>query len=84
VQEVDRASDTPPYLQVAAQLRAAILAGEYPPRSRLPSIERIGQETGVARFTARKAYQVLVDEGYARIVTGWGAFAAEREQSPEG
>jgi DNA-binding GntR family transcriptional regulator len=83
VDEVDRASDVPPYLQVAAQLRAAILSGAYAPRSRLPSIERLVQETGVARFTARKAMQVLAGEGYLRIVTGWGAFVTEREQWPK-
>jgi GntR family transcriptional regulator len=82
VEEVDRASDVPPYLQVAKQLRDAILAGEYPPRSRLPSIERVCQECGTARFTSRKAIRVLVDEGYVRIVEGWGSFVKDREEWP--
>ena len=84
MREVDRASDVPPYLQVAAQLRDAIVAGTCPPRSRLPSIERVCQETGVARYTARKAMKVLAAEGYARVVTGWGAFTTDRDQWPEG
>jgi DNA-binding GntR family transcriptional regulator len=83
VEEVDRSSDMPPYMQVAKQLRDAILSGQYEPRSRLPSIDRICQETGVARFTARKAVRVLAGEGLARVVEGWGAFVTEQEQWPQ-
>jgi DNA-binding GntR family transcriptional regulator len=63
---IDRDSDVPPYRQIADRLREQIRAGELAPRSRLPSIERLVQEEGVARLTARKALAVLVDEGYAR------------------
>jgi GntR family transcriptional regulator len=76
--EVDRGSDLPPYMQIAAQLRERIESGEFPPRSRLPSAEAIVQETGVAKFTARKALRVLVEEGLAVMRPGWGTFVAER------
>jgi DNA-binding GntR family transcriptional regulator len=74
--EVDRDSDVPPYQQIAAQLREGIRDGTYPPRSRLPSAERIVQETGVAALTARKALKVLVDERLAVMRPGWGTFVA--------
>ena len=75
---VDHDSDIPPYQQIAAELRDGILSGELAPRSRLPSVEGIVQEYGVARTTARKALHVLVDEGLARIVTGWGTYVTDK------
>lgn len=80
---VDRGSDVPPYQQIANRLREQIRAGELAPRSRLPSIERLVQEEGIARMTARKALAVLVDEGYARRVSGLGTFVVPAEQMPE-
>jgi DNA-binding GntR family transcriptional regulator len=81
---IDRDSDVPPYRQIADRLRAGILAGELAPRSRLPSIERLVQEEGVARTTARKALGVLVGEGYARRVPGLGTFVVPDDQMPKG
>ena len=79
---IDRDSDVPPYRQIADRLRGQIRAGELAPRSRLPSIERLVQEEGVARLTARKALAVLVDEGYARRVSGLGTFVVPADQLP--
>jgi GntR family transcriptional regulator len=80
--DVDRDSDVPPYQQIAAQLRSRILAGELAPRSRLPSVESISQETGVARLTARKALRLLVDEGLAVMRPGWGTFVSAAPRRP--
>jgi len=77
VVDVNYDSDVPPYLQVAAELRARILSGELAAKSRLPSIEALVQEYGIARATARKVRRVLLDEGLARNVTGWGTYVAE-------
>lgn len=74
--EVDRDSSVPPYEQIAAQIRAAIADGTYPPGSRLPSVLTIMQETGVAALTARKALRVLTAAGEAVMRPGWGTFAA--------
>ena len=81
---IDRDSDVPPYRQVADRLREQIRGGELAPRTRLPSIERLVQEEGIARLTARKALQVLVDEGYARRVSGLGTFVVPADQLPRG
>jgi GntR family transcriptional regulator len=79
---IDRTRDVPPYHQIADRLREQIRAGELAPRSRLPSIERLVQEEGVARLTARKALAVLVNEGYARRVPGLGTFVVPADQMP--
>jgi GntR family transcriptional regulator len=75
---VDHDSNVPPYLQVAAILRARIESGELAPKQRLPSIAGLVQEYGIARTTAAKALKVLVAEGLAEVVAGWGTYVAER------
>jgi DNA-binding GntR family transcriptional regulator len=74
----DQRQGEPPYLVIAAGLRARIKAGEFRPGDALPSITRLSQEHGVARTTAQKALKVLKDEGLARGVQGWGTIVAER------
>ena len=75
---VDHESNVPPYRQVAAVLRARIESGDLAPRQRLPSIAGLVQEYGIARTTAAKALKVLVDEGLAEVVPGWGTYVTER------
>ncbi len=66
----------PPYLRIAAMLRARIESGELAPGDMLPSITRIAQEESVAKITAAKALKVLRSEGLTRSVQGWGTFVA--------
>lgn len=80
--EISRESGEPPYQQIAAQLRAQIIAGEI--TSRLPSAVSLSQEHGVAIMTSRKALRLLVSEGYARTVTGMGTYITPREEWPAG
>lgn len=75
---IDRDAPDPPYLQIAAILRARITSGELPPGTRLPSVAGLIAEYGVARTTARKALRVLAGEGLARVVPGWGTYTASR------
>ena len=71
---IDYESATAPYRQVAAVLRGRIESGEYPPGRRLPSINDLTGEFGVARTTAGKALRLLVTEGLAEISPGMGAY----------
>ena len=66
----------PPYLAIAAALRARIESGELPPGEILPSIARISQEWGVTKAAAAKALKELRSEGLTRSVAGWGTFVA--------
>jgi len=66
--------DTPRYRQIAADLRAAIDRGEYPPGARLPGENALMQDYGVARMTARQALAVLIGEGLAVSRKGAGVF----------
>jgi DNA-binding GntR family transcriptional regulator len=67
-------SSTAPYRQVAAILRERIQTGRYPPGMRLPSINDLVQEFGVARTTAGKALRLLVTEGAAEMSAGMGFY----------
>jgi DNA-binding GntR family transcriptional regulator len=79
---VDHLSGTPVYLQLAAILRAAIERGEIEPDRPLPSYTTLMQEHGVARGTAAKAVQVLVNEGLVKIVPGRGAYVTRLDERP--
>ena len=74
---VVRDSGVPPHRQVADVLRMRIESGDLGPR-RLPSIAELVEEHGIARTTAARAQQVLVDEGLAEVVPGWGTYVLER------
>ena len=77
--EVDHGSAEPPYRQVAADLRSQIERGEL--TATVPSITTLMQTYGVARNTARKALLMLSDQGYVRIVPGWGTFVTPRNEA---
>ena len=77
---VDRGSAVPPYQQIAADLRARIESGEIQPGSALPSVSQIVGEYGVAKLTAQKALRLLVADGLARMVRGWGTFVVEQPE----
>lgn len=60
--------------QVYDSLRAAILAGELPPGSRLPASRQLAREAGLARVTIARAYDQLAAEGFVESRVGAGTF----------
>ena len=62
------------YLQLAALLREQIRSGQLPPRSRVPSLNDLTADYGVAEMTVRKALRVLIDEGLIETRPGRGTF----------
>lgn len=67
----------PPYLQLAAIIRARVESGELAPGTRLPPILAMAGEYGVSVPTVRKALAVLKDEGLVTGIAGWGTFISE-------
>ena len=67
----------PKYQRIAAQLRAAIEAGEYGPGERLPGENDLMAAHGVARMTARQALGVLQAEGVVEARKGAGVFVRD-------
>ncbi|MEU8583883.1 GntR family transcriptional regulator [Streptomyces abikoensis] len=62
------------YQQVAAEIRAAIAAGEFPPGAPLPSESQLIARYGVSRPTVRNAISALRSEGLIEVIHGKGSF----------
>jgi DNA-binding GntR family transcriptional regulator len=79
VPEINPRGAEPPHRQIAAWLRARIEAGEFRPgEDPLPSEKDLVQLFGVARDTARRAVQVLRDEGLVVTIPQRGTYVVER------
>lgn len=71
--EIDRWSEVPYYLQLAAILRGQIQRGELAPGQRLPSEAAVMREHGLSRGTVRKTLEVLRGEGLVETVPTRGS-----------
>ena len=67
-------SRVPRYVQLASVLRRRVESGVWPVGARLPSIEALEGEFGVARVTVRQALDILRDEGLIEPRQGRGTF----------
>lgn len=67
----------PLYLKIAMLLRRDISSGALPPAARLPSLERLAEDLGVALVTVRQAVALLEEEGLLHRRQGKGTFVAE-------
>ncbi len=76
------ADNSPLYLQLAHQLEKDIRAGTYRVDQALPSERVLSESLGVSRITARKAIEVLVDQGLVQRRHGSGNFIAPRLEQP--
>lgn len=76
--ELDPEAADPLYLQLAAVLISRIESGVYPLGRSVPGVDRLMQEFGLARGTARKTLVLLAELGYVRTVVGKGSFVIER------
>jgi DNA-binding GntR family transcriptional regulator len=74
----------PPYVQLAAELRDAIKAGDYEPGDRLPSTRRLAEANGISPMTVQHALRVLKDEGLVVSHQGRGAFVQEPTEEAAG
>lgn len=63
--------------QLAAELRAAILDGTYPPGSTLPQLKAYASELGIHHETVRSAYKELEKEGLIRTIQRRGSVVLE-------
>jgi GntR family transcriptional regulator len=78
------------YLQIADDLRAAIVAGRYQVGDQLPAERELARQYGVAGMTVRHGLEVLRGEGVVVSTVKRGRFVArvpspddDRRHSPE-
>ncbi|MFD6095039.1 GntR family transcriptional regulator [Nocardiopsis flavescens] len=81
---IDPEDPRPPFQQVAASLRAAILTRKLEPGKQLPSGAELARTYGVARMTVQQAIRLLRDEGLVVSQQGRGVFVRERTSRPAG
>ena len=67
-------SPIPRYLQVADLLRQRIARGVWAQGQRLPSLDELGVEFGVARVTVRQSIELLARDGLVSPQQGRGTF----------
>lgn len=72
----------PPYVQVAGQLRAAILRGAFKPGDRLPSQSELVARYELSRQTVANSLRELVNEGLVVSRKGSGMYVRERSARP--
>src|SRR4051794_16158591 len=61
---------------VANQIEEAIIAGEYPVSSQLPSEQQLANQFGVSRNVVREAFKFLKERGLISIMNGSGAYVS--------
>ncbi len=67
-------ADLPAYLRIAADLRARITAGEFPPGSKLPTEAEQATYYGVSIQPVKLARQLLISEGLVEGRRGSGVY----------
>ncbi|MDX3229383.1 GntR family transcriptional regulator [Streptomyces sp. ME19-01-6] len=72
----ETAAPQPPYMRIAAKIRARIESGDLQPGDPLPSAREIMRAEGVSSATAARVAPVLRAEGYALTTPGVGSVAA--------
>src|SRR5215510_6036626 len=73
---LEESSPTPLYYQLYERLRAAILLGQLPPGTRLPSTRQMAKDLRVSRNTMMYAFDQLIAEGYVEGRVGAGTFVS--------
>jgi GntR family transcriptional regulator/MocR family aminotransferase len=69
-------SSEPLHVQLAAQIKSAVLSGKLPGKSRLPSSRALAADLKISRNTVLTALDQLKSEGYLEAVRGSGTLVA--------
>jgi len=76
---IDLSARTPAYEQIAAALRAILVAGDLRPGDRLPTLRELAIDLGVHHNTVAEAYRVLAAEGWVDLKRRRGAQVLARK-----
>lgn len=71
---LNAASDKPMYEQIKLYIREAVLNGEIPDKTMLPSVRQLAAELNVSAITTKRAYSDLEQEGLIFTSPGKGSF----------
>ena len=72
--------DIPIYQQLVDRVRAAVQKGELAPKEKLPTVQQLSEQLGVARGTIKRAYDELERLGLVEKLQGSGTFIKYRPE----
>ena len=75
---ISNADPRPIYEQIYSQIRNAIVSGEAPAESPLPSIRSLAKDLRISVITTKRAYDELEKEGFLYAVPAKGFFVAPK------
>jgi GntR family transcriptional regulator len=75
--QIDAASRSPIYRQLAQQIREAVARGRLAPESRLPSVRDLSRQLVINPNTVARVYTELEREGVLNTRPGLGVFVAQ-------
>ena len=79
---LDPKSGVPPYLQIAQQIRQALVAGVLAPGDQLPTVKEVVTRLAINPNTVFKGYRELEREGLVQGRPGAGTFVLRRPPGP--
>jgi len=80
---LDSRSGVPPYLQIAQQVRHAMVAGILKPGDQLPTVKEVVTQLAVNPNTVFKGYRELEREGLVEGRPGSGTFVRRLPAGPQ-
>ena len=78
---IDKADDTPIFVQICNNIRQQIKSGILAPGERLPSMNQLAIMLDISRETTKKAYNALVKDNLLTAWRGKGIFVAAKDGS---
>ncbi len=75
---ISNTSDLPIYAQLKEQIKEAILLGDLPENTTLPSLRKLAVGLKISVLTTSRAYRELEDEGFVTSVQGKGSYVMPR------
>lgn len=75
--QIDAASRSPIYRQLAQQIREAVARGHLAPESRLPSVRDLSRQLVINPNTVARVYTELERDGVLNTRPGLGVFVAQ-------
>lgn len=80
IYQVNPQLDVPIYQQLVDTVRAAVQKGELAPKEKLPTVQQMAENLGVARGTIKRAYDELERLGLVEKLQGSGTFVKYRPE----
>ncbi len=75
---ISNTSDLPIYAQIKEQIKEAILSGDLPENTTLPSLRKLASGLRISVLTTSRAYRELEEEGFVTSVQGKGCYVMPR------